>query len=124
MAQDPSEYYPQSITTLTRAARAILTSTPTSESLQALYTLCEHCVAGGSTYAHSLYDKLGLELERQAVSVKRALADDAIAAPEDWLQRFELESKRFMDQALLVRSVFLYLDRTHVLQTPGLLSIW
>ncbi|KAM0790651.1 hypothetical protein ACM66B_004511 [Microbotryomycetes sp. NB124-2] len=127
-APDPTAYLNQATTTLTRAARAILTSTPAPESLQALYTLCEHCVSAGPSYSATLYDKLRLEIERAAGSVRRQLLTDqarsAAATSDEWLQLFDSLTKQYTQQVLLVRSVFLYLDRTYVLANKDLLPIW
>jgi len=131
------------LATLARAARAILARPPlpTPESLQALYSLTEHVVHKGNDPAQQLYDRLRLELERAAGDLRRSLAapvpDSAAstttassalgvkaAAHEAWIKLFDDEVGRFGDQVLLVRSVFLHLDRTYVLQSPTLLSIW
>ncbi|GAA5840529.1 hypothetical protein JCM9279_007355 [Rhodotorula babjevae] len=131
------------LATLARAARAILARPPlpTPESLQALYSLTEHVVHKGNDAAQQLYDRLRLELERAAGDLRRSLAapvpDSAAstttassalgvkaAAHEAWTKQFDDEVGRFGDQVLLVRSVFLHLDRTYVLQSPALLSIW
>ncbi|GAA5899821.1 hypothetical protein JCM8208_004573 [Rhodotorula glutinis] len=131
------------LATLARAARAILARPPqpTPESLQALYSLTEHVVTKGSDPAQQLYDRLRLELERAAGDLRRSLAapvpdsaasattassalGDKAAAHEAWIKLFDDEVGRFGDQVLLVRSVFLHLDRTYVLQSPALLSIW
>lgn len=127
---DPAAFLSQTLTTLTRAARAILTSTPTPESLQALYTLCEQAVSSGPSTSQTLYDRVRLEIERQTGEVRRKLMScsdgDAVADSqlETWLRLFDEQSRQFLDQVLLVRSVLLHLDRTYVLQSPTLLSIW
>ncbi|GAA5935007.1 hypothetical protein JCM3775_004674 [Rhodotorula graminis] len=131
------------LATLARAARAILSRPPqpTPESLQALYSLTEHVVHKGNDAAQQLYDRLRLELERAAGDLRRSLAapvpDSAATATADgsalgvkasaheaWIKLFVDEVGRFGDQVLLVRSVFLHLDRTYVLQSSALLSIW
>ncbi|GAA6015035.1 hypothetical protein JCM10207_008711 [Rhodosporidiobolus poonsookiae] len=125
----PTSLASQAILTLTRAVRAIQSRPPqpTPESLQALYTLCEAAVASGASNSQLLYDRIRMEIERQAGEVRRALAktdDVGEGSEERWLGEFARESQQFLDQMLLVRSIFLQLDRTYVLQKPGLLSIW
>ncbi|GAA5826653.1 hypothetical protein JCM5353_005003 [Sporobolomyces roseus] len=117
------------LVTLTRAVRAIQSRPPepTPESLQALYTLCEAAVASGPTNSQTLYDRIRMEIERQAGEIRRVLnstGGSSAGTEEKWLKEFETEGKQFLDQMLLVRSIFLQLDRTYVLQSPGLLSIW
>ncbi|GAA5939450.1 cullin family protein [Sporobolomyces koalae] len=128
----PPDLINHAVATLTRAVRAIQARPPqpTPESLQALYTLCEAAVASGATNSQLLYDRIRMEIERQAGEIRKALATmttDGSASKgheEKWLSEFQLEGQRFLDQMLLVRSIFLQLDRTYVLQSPGLLSIW
>ncbi|GAA6062544.1 hypothetical protein JCM10212_004310 [Sporobolomyces blumeae] len=125
----PPDFVNHAILTLTRAMRAIQSRPPqpTPESLQALYTLCEAAVASGPTNSQLLYDRIRMEIERQAGDIRRSLArasDGGTGTEERWLAEFEKEGSAFLQQMLLVRSIFLQLDRTYVLQSPGLLSIW
>lgn len=69
-----------------------------------------------------------MEIERQAGEIRRVLLsaenDETAGKEESWLGAFDKEGKQFLNQMLLVRSIFLQLDRTYVLQSPALLSIW
>jgi cullin-4 len=69
-----------------------------------------------------------MEIERQAGEIRKDLlkgeGDDGDKSEERWLQGLEGEWKGFLNQMLLIRSIFLHLDRTFVLQSAGLLSIW
>lgn len=125
---DPTQLTNQAVQTLTRAVRAIQSRPPqpTPESLQSLYTLCEAAVASGPQTCQLLYDRIKMEIERQAGEIRRVLtaAEASEGAEERWMGLCEEEGKRFLQQMLLVRSIFLQLDRTWVLQTPGVLSIW
>ncbi|KAK4056958.1 hypothetical protein OIO90_001858 [Microbotryomycetes sp. JL221] len=138
--QDPL----QAQMTLTRSARAILTSTPTPESLQSLSTLCQRLIAAGSNHSLSLYDKLRLEIEKATTLIRKRLIQSkpvdlqydeqtsflssstttTTNQLDQWLQTFQTESKQFLNQILLIRAVFLFLDRTFVLHNKDLLSIW
>lgn len=94
--------------------------------MQSLYSLCEGAVAGGSSSGQTLYDRIRMEIERQAGDIKKELlaSDCTTGAEEVWLGMLETEWKKFLEQMLLIRSIFLHLDRTFVLQSTGLLSIW
>lgn len=125
---DPAAYLSQSVATLSRAVRAIQSRPPqaTPESLQSLYSLCEGAVAGGSGTGQILYDRIRMEIERQAGDIRRELLklDMSSGSEELWLNSLEGEWKAFLEQMLLIRSIFLHLDRTFVLQSAGLLGIW
>lgn len=129
-----SDLVSTALTTLTRAVRAIQSRPPqpTPESLQSLYTLCEALVASGPTTCQTLYDRIRMEIERQAGEIRRVLVSSSVndsetmetGREERWLTEFEKEGRQFLNQMLLVRSIVLQLDRTYVLQSPALLSIW
>ena len=140
-----TDFSTQSLSVFTRAVRAItaVPPEPIPESLETLYTLCQGLLSGPGApqMGQTLYDRIRIEVERRVGEIARRLrapieeADEAAAA-ESWLRRLELEWKRFLDQMvrgrsrarltpqLMVRSVFLHLDRTFVLHRPSLLSIW
>ncbi|GAA5912728.1 cullin family protein [Sporobolomyces salmoneus] len=130
--RNQNDFINQAVVTLTRAVRAIQSRPPqpTPESLQALYTLCEATVASGALNCQVLYDRIRMEIERQAGEVRRVLGtseeDSTLATgkEERWLSEFVKEGRQFLNQMLLVRSIFLQLDRTYVLQSPALLSLW
>lgn len=70
-----------------------------------------------------------MEIERQTGEIRRALAGTrgeslSEGQEEQWMGAFEREGKQFLDQMLLVRSIFLHLDRSYVLAAPDLFSIW
>lgn len=107
--------------------RAIQSRPPqaTPESLQSLYSLCEGAVAGGPATGQTLYDRIRMEIERQVGEIRKDLCQGVVGQElELWMAGLETEWKRFLDQMLLIRSIFLHLDRTFVLQSAGLLSIW
>ncbi|BGP34146.1 hypothetical protein JCM10296v2_005961 [Rhodotorula toruloides] len=130
-APDPIALTNQAVLTLTRAVRAIQSRPPqpTPESLQTLYGLCEAAVASGPQTCQLLYDRIRMEVERETGELRKILAGSADGMmlegqEEKWMNEFEREGKRFLDQLLLIRSIFLQLDRTYVLNSAGLLSIW
>lgn len=86
-------------------------------------------VASGPQTCQLLYDRIKMETERQTGEIRRALVgsgDEPLmeGQEEHWMEQFQREGKQFLDQVLLVRSIFLYLDRTYVLSSAELLSIW
>lgn len=73
-----------------------------------------------------MYDRIRMEIERQVGDIRKELCRGEVGkgTEEEWMRLLELEWKRFLEQMLLIRSIFLHLDRTFVLQSAGLLSIW
>ncbi|BGP57050.1 hypothetical protein JCM8202v2_004688 [Rhodotorula sphaerocarpa] len=130
-AADPTTLTNGAVLTLTRAVRAIQSRPPqpTPDSLQSLFSQCELAVASGPQTCQLLYDRIRMEIERQTGEIRRALAGTrgeslSEGQEEQWMGAFEREGKQFLDQMLLVRSIFLHLDRSYVLAAPDLLSIW
>ncbi|GAA5986059.1 hypothetical protein JCM10908_006388 [Rhodotorula pacifica] len=134
-AVDPTTLVNQAVVNLSRAVRAIQSRPPqpTPDSLQSLFTQCEMAVSSGPQTCQLLYDRIKMETERQTGEIRRALVGGAADGGDDvlmegqeehWMEQFQREGKQFLDQVLLVRSIFLYLDRTYVLSSAELLSIW
>lgn len=130
-AADPTALVNQAVVNLTRAVRAIQSRPPQPipDSLQSLFTQCEMAVASGPQTCQLLYDRIKMETERETGEIRRALVgsgDEPLmeGQEEHWMEQFQREGKQFLDQVLLVRSIFLYLDRTYVLSSAELLSIW
>lgn len=123
---DKSAFLQSTLLTLSRAVRAIQSRPPqpTPESLQGLYGLCEAAVGAGPSTSQSLYDRLKLEIERQTGQVSRSLREAVQGSDEGFLAEWNKEASLWIEQVLLIRSVFLHLDRTWVIDQQGLLSIW
>ncbi|KAK9900398.1 Cullin-domain-containing protein [Cystobasidium minutum MCA 4210] len=128
-----NDFVNASIQTLVRAVRAILSTPPepTPESLQALYSLCEGLVGTGNasdakskTVSQTLYDRIKIEIERKIGETSVSLRNLDIADGAAWLHALDTAWKAYTEKILLIRSIFLHLDRTYVLQTPELLSLW
>lgn len=127
VAKDLTSFTNDGIITLTRAVRAITSNPPqpVPESLQALFQLCDFIVLNGRNSSQSLYDKIKMEIEKQASQIRKSLAElTSTENQESWLRNLKLEWKRYCDALILVRSVFLGLDRGFILNSVGLLSIW
>ncbi|CAD6586280.1 MAG: Cullin-4 [Cyphobasidiales sp. Tagirdzhanova-0007] len=131
-ASSGTEFTAHALQTLTRAVRAILSTPPepTPESLQALYTLCEGLVGASSgdvsknSTAQTLYDRIRIEVERKVGETAHSLNILDTANGETWLAEIQKIWTTFNEKMLLIRSIFLHLDRTFVLHTTSLLSLW
>lgn len=117
----PENYEVQTWEKLRVAIRAVHTQQPISYSLEELYqaveNMCSHRMAA------KLYDNLRVECERHVQSLapgfRQPDVDDA---------RFLLVVNRqwtaHCSQMIMIRSIFLYLDRTYAVPSTSLLSIW
>lgn len=119
----PSNFEEDTWAKLRDAVRAVHAKQPVSTSLEELYKaaedLCTHKLAA------SLYKRLQGELEAHTLALQRTL-----------LERMpQLESSAFLallnatwqdhcDATKVILSIFLFLDRTYVIQTQGVKSIW
>ncbi|KAI6152900.1 Cullin family-domain-containing protein, partial [Pisolithus thermaeus] len=103
---------------LTKESREILPTT-----YEGVYNDCRVVVCAGAKGA-VLYDILAMELDLSCCSLRNELGkamedEDSI----EWLNRFVQVCTWFEGQVMLIRALLAYLDRAHVLKTPGLLSI-
>ena len=119
----PSNFEEDTWAKLRDAVTAVHSKQHVNTSLEELYKaaedLCTHKLAA------SLYRRLQTELEQHILTLQRAL-----------LARLpQLESAAFLsllnstwqdhcDQTKVILSIFLFLDRTYVIQTQGVKSIW
>ncbi|TPX49800.1 hypothetical protein SeMB42_g00608 [Synchytrium endobioticum] len=117
----PQNYEADTWQTLRRAVRAIHESKPVPDSKEELYKLCENLCL--HKMASALYTKLQAECEEH-ISKQATLLQENASENEQFLQAFEQVWTNHCQQTILIRSIFLYLDRTYVLQTSWLLSLW
>ncbi|KAJ8329818.1 hypothetical protein O5D80_002012 [Batrachochytrium dendrobatidis] len=104
------------------AVQAIHTRQPVQDSLEELYKACENLCHHNrqSNLYQKLYsvckDHVLVELDALKSNIHTSGCNILVAVNECWL--------RYCQQMMLIRSIFLYLDRTYVLQTASLKSIW
>ncbi|RIB21246.1 Cullin family-domain-containing protein [Gigaspora rosea] len=103
------------------AIRAIHNYQPVNDSLEELYKACENLCL--HKMADRLYSRLQEECESHLLKEKEKLDCDN-SDDEAFLQVVDQCWQAHCKQMGLIRNIFLYLDRTYVLQTPGISSIW
>ncbi|UYV81008.1 CUL4A [Cordylochernes scorpioides] len=116
----PEDYQTRTWGKLHEAVVAIQTSRPISTSQEELYqaveNLCSHKMAA------SVYDSL-----RQLVEAHVKSNLDQLTGSMDSLYFLKLMNECWQahcQQMIMIRSIFLFLDRTYVLQTTGISSVW
>nr|XP_022915121.1 cullin-4A [Onthophagus taurus] len=117
----PDDYRELTWAKLKGAVLAIQTSKPNKYSLEELYqaveNMCNHKMA------HNLYAYLRNLTENHV----RGNVEQFLAESVDRFSFLKKMNETWQDhcrQMIMIRSIFLYLDRTYVLQHPHILSIW
>jgi cullin-4 len=119
--QLPANYEEETWKVLQQAVQAIQNSKPVASSLEELYKTCENLCH--QKYGHSLYEKLSKECEHHVQEVVKTLLNKT-EDQDDFLEAVHSAWTKHCRQLIMIRSIFLYLDRTFVLQTLGVSSIW
>ncbi|KAK3844857.1 MAG: cullin-4B [Linnemannia gamsii] len=119
--QLPENYEIETWKVLQEAVRAIQESRPVQSSLEELYKTCENLCH--QKYADSTYNRLKAEVERHVKTVVESLNADQ-SEKESFLEHVHRAWTDHCRQLIMIRSIFLHLDRTFVLQTLGVSSIW
>lgn len=115
----PATYKADTLARLKNAVRAIHSSQPTTQGLEELYRDCEGLCL--HKFGEDIYAMLQRELQQH---VHANLTKINHAEDSSVLKQTHVFWTEYTQQLAMVKCVFLYLDRTYVLQTPNLLSIW
>lgn len=107
---------------LSASVSAILESRAVTESLETLYRAVELACTGGG--AQQLYAQLSKQLRKHQQHVRAKLLAAEEAGHAAALRHMDDAWRALCDETTFVRGIFIYLDRTYALQTPGVLPIW
>ncbi|KJE89856.1 Cullin 4 [Capsaspora owczarzaki ATCC 30864] len=117
----PPNYEQETWQKLQAAVRAVHEARPIDSYLEVLYEAVENlCLLGGGA---TLYERLTAECE----SHLRLEAEKLSVASEDpvtFLSVVDACWQAHCEQMITIRSIFLHLDRTYVLQNPHVQSLW
>ncbi|KAI8048110.1 Cullin family-domain-containing protein [Syncephalis plumigaleata] len=106
---------------LRAAILAIYQQTKVTESLEELYRICENMCY--HKLADKLYSYLQTESRQRVTTIAQQLSIYK-GDPQAFLNVIHQEWVDYCRHVIKIRSVFLYLDRTFVLQTSGIVPIW
>lgn len=121
--QLPSNYQDETWKKLQAACRAVHSKQPVTATLEDLYKSVENLV--DHQMGDVLYKNLEQEIdEHSKTEYKRISADIRGASLEQFLIVTNTCWTDYCDQLLLIRSIFLYLDRKFTLQKSEFKSIW
>ncbi|GAO52034.1 hypothetical protein G7K_6122-t1 [Saitoella complicata NRRL Y-17804] len=124
-AAKQTEYYAATLDKLRTALDCVANETKIGDSLEELYRGCENLVRGGK--AKEVHDVLRNGLEVFAKQVQEQVGSRVAGAgggSEAVVTAIEQSWSRWCERLGMIRQIFFYLDRTYILQTQGLLSIW
>jgi len=106
---------------LSSAVLAIQNSRPISTSLEQLYQMVENLSSMGQ--AEKVYGQLKGLIERHVEETVGQFLGESMDKLI-FMKKMNEAWSSHCQQIIMCRSIFLYLDRTYVLQHPGVLSIW
>ncbi|XP_069105312.1 cullin-4A-like [Argopecten irradians] len=117
----PENFQQQTWEKLRDSVEAIHTSHSIQSSLEELYqaveNMCSHKMSA------NLYEQLKQACENHVKANIKQFLEENIGY-EQFLKMMDRCWKDHCRQMIMIRSIFLYLDRTYVLQTSSILSIW
>ncbi|XP_062522147.1 cullin-4A-like isoform X2 [Corticium candelabrum] len=118
----PANYQEETWCKLRRAVHAIHTSSSINESLEELYkaveNMCSHRM--GST----VYERLREECDDHVKSRLGEIGTEDSLDPPLFLKKLDKCWQNHCSQTLMIRSIFLFLDRTYVMQNSTVISLW
>jgi len=117
----PDNYQEQTWKKLREAVIAIQTSTAIQYTMEELYQAVENMC--NNNLAAALYNNL---IELSETHVKKLLLNFTEVTNDKiiFLKKVNHHWSSHCEQMLMIRSIFLFLDRTYVLQNPNVNSIW
>lgn len=117
----PADFEERTWSKLKSAVAAVHAKIPVNCSMEELYRdvedLCLHKMASNT------YSRLQQECDANICSRLQDL-QDRTSNPETFLHQMESTWQDHCNQMLTIRSIFLFLDRTYVIQTSGVKSLW
>lgn len=117
----PDNFQEETWEKLEKAVVAIQTSTPSNYESETLYRAVENMCS------HKMDMQLYTKLTALTETHVKSKIDPFVAEPMDklvYLTRLNECWQSHCRQMIMIRSIFLYLDRTYVLQNPTVHSIW
>ena len=136
----PEDFQERSWGKLKKAVVAIQTATSIHTSLEELYqaveNLCryKHCLMHhyknlkmGHSFRHGMAEQVYSQLRELVEGHTRDMVQQFLGESMDkliFMKKMNEAWSGHCQQIIMVRSIFLFLDRTYVLQQPGVLSIW
>jgi len=117
----PENFQARSVDKLQNAVKAIQTAQPIDASLEELYQAVEALCSHGM--ASDVYAQLKTLIESHVQESLKQFTGDSLDKLIFMKQMNECWSSHCR-QMIMTRSIFLFLDRTYVLQNPSVLSIW
>lgn len=120
--QLPANFEDESWSKLQEAVQAVQVAKPVACSLEELYRAVEDMCL--HKLAPKLYDQLHQECDKHAATQLNLLASKSALDHSAFLEHVAHIWDAYCSQMLLIRQIFLYLDRTYVISTAHVRSIF
>ena len=117
----PENFQAKAVDKLQNAVKAIQTAQPIDASLEELYQAVEALCSHGM--ASEVYAQLKSLIEAHVQDSLKHFTGESLDKLIFMKQMNECWSSHCR-QMIMTRSIFLFLDRTYVLQSPSVMSIW
>ncbi|KAJ1902141.1 hypothetical protein LPJ66_000230 [Kickxella alabastrina] len=120
----PATYKADTLARLQSAVQAIQTSQSTAQGFEELYRDCESLCL--HKFGSDIYAMLQGELDRHAQQQLQSINAQPVDSSTDTavLEQIQKFWTAYIQQLGMIKCVFLYLDRTYVLQTANTASLW
>ncbi|KAN0022309.1 hypothetical protein ACTFIU_004485 [Dictyostelium citrinum] len=120
----PENYEDSSWSKLSSAISSINKKEATTLTQEELYKMVEN-LCFDKTLASNLYNKISVQIEQHITQTLRHLVSTMSSDPIIFLKSINSIWKDHTNQMIMIRSIFLYLDRTYVIQNSNTVkSIW
>ncbi|EGC30785.1 hypothetical protein DICPUDRAFT_157447 [Dictyostelium purpureum] len=119
----PDNYEETSWLKLSSAITSINKKEATQLTQEELYKMVEN-LCSDKQLAANLYNKISVQLEQHITNTLKHLALNQPTDPVLFLKSMNSVWRDHTSQMIMIRSIFLYLDRTYVIQTQNVKSIW
>ncbi|KAI8326187.1 cullin-4A [Martensiomyces pterosporus] len=119
----PASFKADALARLQNAVRAIQEGKPTAQGLEELYRDCESLCL--HNFGSDIYAELQRECERytrEQLSIINSQQD--VSGEDSVLNAARGFWTNYTQQLSMIKCIFLYLDRTYVLQTANVVSLW
>ena len=119
----PANFEEESLQKLEAAVKAIFTKNPINENKNILYNFCKDLCS--QKFSSEMFQRLSQIFESHLTNLSKKMIELSNQLDSDsFLFEFNNCWLNHCEQLQMIRNIFIYLDRTYVIQYPEIKSIW